>query len=165
MSGTVNVVTFDYTAWIAAYPEFALTVPTSDQAQSYFDLAALYCDNTPCSAVPLTRGPAGYTTNVRQPILYALTAHIAQLMAGSISASGGAAPASQLVGRVSAATEGSVNVTTDMQTPGSAAWFMQTKYGAFAWQAMAVYRMAIYAVPRQVPLAAQSFPGNLARWP
>lgn len=164
MSGTVNVVTFDYAGWIAAYPEFATTVPTTDQAQGYFDLACLYCDNTPSSAVPLTKGPTGYTTNIRQPILYALTAHVAQLTAGSVQGTG-PAPASPLVGRVSAVSEGSVNVTVDLQTPGSAAWFSQTKYGLFAWQALSIYRMAIYAPPRQVPRAALSWPGNLARWP
>lgn len=126
-----GVVVFDYAAWQAAYPQFSTTVTTSGQAQSYFNLACLYLDNTACSPV---RDATQRTT-----LLYLLTAHIAALQAGMNNN-----PASPLVGRIDQATEGTVTVHADMPAPMSAAWFMQTAFGASYWQATASLRTARY---------------------
>ena len=57
--------------------------------------------------------------------------------------------ASPLVGRINNATEGSVTVGTDMgQVPFTAAWFLQTKYGAAFWQATAPFRTMQYVPGR-----------------
>lgn len=129
-SGTV---VFSYTEWIARYPEFqTITQPT---AQAYFNEACLYLDNSPCSAVfnSAQGGP-------RDLILNMLTAHIAALNANLPGQQ-----SSPLVGRISDATQGSVSVSADMGTvPFTAAWFMQTKYGAAAYQALKVYRIGFY---------------------
>jgi hypothetical protein len=108
-------------------------------AQTYFDEAALYCDNTPCSIVQ--------DLNERTFLLNMVTAHIAALNAPL-----NGQPSSPLVGRISGATQGSVSVQTDFQVPGSAAWFAQTKYGAAYWQATTKYRSMLY-VRGPVPLA------------
>lgn len=115
-------VSFNYSAWSARYPEFsAVTEPT---AQLYFNEACLYCDNTGA-------GPVSDEA-VLSVLLNMLTAHIAYL----------AVPGRDSVGRVSSASEGSVSASFDMQAPGSAAWFAQSKYGIAFWQATAQYRTA-----------------------
>lgn len=68
-------------------------------------------------------------------LLNMLTAHVAALNSGVWGQQ-----ATQMVGRVSSAGEGSVNVSLSMTTPGTSAWFMQTKYGAAYWQASMPYR-------------------------
>jgi hypothetical protein len=148
MSDT-GIVTFDYAAWSAQFPELAGSV-TAAQALGYFSFATLYLDNTPCSLVWDAK-PGGK----RATILNMVTAHVAKLLA-TIS---GQAP-SGLVGRISAATEGSVNVTVEMPETMSGAWWMQTQYGAMAWQMLAPYRTALYVAPPQVPLGMQSWPGG-----
>jgi len=124
------VVTFDWAAWSARYPELAAYVAQT-QAQGFFAEAQLYCDNTDTSPV----------TNVatRSVLLNMLVAHIAALNAPL------GTPSSPLVGRISSATEGSVNVSAEMNyPPGSAQWFQQTKYGAAFWQATLRFRMFRY---------------------
>lgn len=121
MSGSTScVVVFNFTTWSARYPEFASLDP--DLAQLYFNEATMYVTNDGSSLV----NPIG----PRTLILYALTAHIAQLNNGS-----SLQPNSPLVGRISNATEGTVSLATDMgPVTANSAWFMQTKYGASAWQ-------------------------------
>lgn len=132
MSGA-TVVTFDYSGWIARYPEFSAVIQAT--AQLYFNEATLYLDNTSASVVA-DASPGG----ARATLLNMLTAHIAALnMAGS----------SPLVGRINSATEGSVSVGTDYAVPGTAAWFAQTKYGAAYWQAVLPYRTMRYYAPVQ----------------
>lgn len=135
---TTGVVTFDPTKFVARYPEFATVDP--DLLQAYFDEAALvYLDNTEASRVA--------NIEPRAVLLNMLVAHIAQLNVGS-----SAQPASPLVGRINTATEGSVSVGADMGVvPGTAAWFMQTKYGASYWQATAQYRTMRYMPGRSGP--------------
>lgn len=142
---TDGVVTFDYSAWGAIYPEFAQSV-TAPVASNYFDMAGLFLDNTPCSAVvDLTK---------RTSILYMITSHLAALFSPV-----NGQPASVLVGRIANATEGSVSVATELEGMGkNEAWWVQTKYGFMAWQAMAPYRVARYFPPPQVPLNQQSYP-------
>lgn len=118
------VVTFDYAGWQGRYPEFAsVTLAT---AQAYFnEAAALYCDNSDSSPIQ--------DATKRGLMLNQLVSHLAALNN------------TQLVGRVTAATEGSVSVSVDPGiTTGSAAWYQQTKYGAAFWQASKPYRMFRY---------------------
>lgn len=141
-----GIVVFDYAAWALMFPTLAASIdePT---AQAYFDSATLFLDNTGCSqVVSLTK---------RALILNYLTAHVAALF-GTI----GGNPPSPLVGKISQATEGSVSVSVDWPTTANNAWWLQTPYGAFAWQALAPYRTALYIAAPQIPLAAQSWPGG-----
>jgi len=74
---------------------------------------------------------------------------------------GQSVPASPLVGRISNATEGSVNATTEMSYPaGSAQWFNQTRYGAEAYGGMAQFRSMLY-VPGPVPPYNPYFPQTI----
>lgn len=140
------IVTFVYTDWLAAYPEFTTTA-SSGQAEGYFEQAEEYCANTDNAIIP-------YDTTVSPPILsrikilYLLTAHIAQIFAGSV-VGGVPRPASALVGRINAAAEGTVNVQAEMPGPQNAlpAWYNQTPYGAAAWAMMAKYRQGRYRPP------------------
>lgn len=128
MSGTQGVVTFDYLSWIALFPELA-SACSEPQAQLYFTLACSYVNNTPVSVIPFLDP---YGNQVRQPIIYLATAHIAKLF-GSRS--------SDEVGRVASGSQGSVNVSLDMGTTNpNAAWWQQTQYGAAAWEAMKPFR-------------------------
>lgn len=136
MAVPCGVVTFDYLAWSSRYPELAAWVG-APQAQAYFDEAALYCDNTPCSPIPIWTRPM---------ILGMATAHIAALNAPLNNA-----PSSPLVGRISNATEGSVTVATQNDyPPGVAQWWQQTKYGAAWWAATVQYRTMHYSPPPPV---------------
>ena len=147
-------VVFDYATFVAMFPEFAgLSQP---QAQGYFNRATLLFAN------------CGWTGALPQAatLLDLLTAHIAWLSAprdanGNPSSSG--QPPSELVGRISNASEGSVSVQTDMgeATAGSPSqpWYMQTKYGAEYWAATAQFRTAFPVVrPRVPPGLAGSYP-------
>lgn len=132
MSGS-GIVVFDFSSWAARYPELASpsTGVGSGLADLYFLEAQLYLDNSLASPVP--------DVTIRGLLLNMLTAHIAALNA-PLSGQ----PASTLVGRISNASEGSVSVATEMNLPGSAAWFAQTKYGVAFWQATANLRTARY---------------------
>lgn len=129
-----GVVVFDPSAFKARYPEF---VSVSDALlQAYFGEATIYLANTEDSRVQ--------DVAQRAVLLNMLVAHIAVMNAGA-----NGQPASPLVGRVNTATEGSVSVGTDMGTvPFTAAWFLQTKYGAAFWQATARYRTMQYVPGR-----------------
>ncbi len=128
------VAVFSYPAWSARYPELAKTVDEI-LATEYFAEATLYLDNTATSVVPAD----AITYQPRLMLLGMLTAHVAEL---------NRAGASELVGRVSSATQGSVSVSADMGPPsGSAAWYQQTKYGAAYWAATARYRGFRYVPP------------------
>lgn len=128
---TTGVVIFDPAAFKARYPEFSSV--DGGLLQAYFDeAAALYLDNTDASRVQ--------QVEQRSVLLNLLVAHIAQLNVGS-----SVQPASPLVGRVNTATEGSVSVGADMgAVPGTAAWFMQTRYGASYWSGTAQFRTMRY---------------------
>ena len=126
-----QVVVFDYSTWALRFPQLAVSV-SAPLAAIYFQEAALYCDNTPCSPVQ--------DINVRTLYLNLLTAHIATLNA-SIN---GQAP-NPLVGRINSATEGSVSVQTDNQyPPGTVQWYQQTPMGAAFWAASSKYRRMLY---------------------
>ena len=156
------VVTFDPVAWAARYPEFG---PTSAQpvsaalAQQYFNEATIYLRND-------GGGPVN-TASIQSALLNMLTAHIAALNAANALGQ----PASPLVGRVSAATQGSESVTTEFNKSDAVAWFGQTKYGAAFWEATKQYRtMAYLPGPRARQIGgfprAQGIPGvgNIFPW-
>jgi hypothetical protein len=131
----MGVVVFDPAAFVQQYPAFAAyntAHPTG--LQGYFNTAALYLSNKDSSRV------ADVAT--RATLLNLLVAHLAQL--DGVTTPAGQGSQSQMVGRVSSATEGSVTVQTQMAAPGSAAWYMQTQYGATYWQATARYRSMRY---------------------
>ena len=110
-----GVVTFNPSAFKVRYPQFVAV--DSDLLTACFGDATLYLSNTPSSPVQsLTR---------RETLLNMLTAHIAYL-GGALAVDGSVVP----VGRLSSGTEGSVSANYDMPTPGSAAWFDQTQWGA-----------------------------------
>ena len=142
-------VQFSYETWIARYPEFS-GVPEA-LADLYFQEAGLYFAN------------CGWTGAQPQAplLLNMLTSHIAQLNAPL-----GGEPSPQTVGRISNATQGSVNVTLTLDgstgSP-SEAFFTQTKYGFAFWQATARFRRAIHrAHPTTIPQGA--FPNRPYGW-
>lgn len=134
------VVAFDIAAFRARYPEFSTVLDATLNA--YFSEAGLYLSNTDSSVVA--------DLTIRSMLLNMLTAHIASLNSGK-----NGQPPSGLVGRVAQASEGSVSVTADMGPPsGSAAWFLQTKYGAAFWQASAAFRSFRYIAGASRPSCA-----------
>lgn len=147
-----GIVAFDYQAWAAMFPELSVWV-AQPAAQSYFDDAGLFLDNTAFSPI--------VDTARRARVLNWITAHLA-----SMFSSLNGQPPRGLVGRISNATEGSVSVATTLDGMGkNEAWWAQTPYGLTAWQMLAPYRTGRYIAPPQVPLAAQSWPGGQATWP
>lgn len=144
---TTGVVIFDPAAFLARYPEFnSLPQPS---LPPFFNEATLLLDNTDCSPVQ--------QVEQRTPLLWLLTAHLVALNLGV----NGEAP-TPLVGRINNASEGSVSVATDNGTqPATAAWYMQTKYGAQYWQMTASVRTMQY-----VPGFPQAHPYPLPgiRW-
>lgn len=128
----VAIAVFNFDNWVLRYPEFSDV--TQAQAQGAFDDSCVFfLDNTDLSRVTVPR---------RLALLGVLVCHLLQLTRGV----GGVGP-SPMVGRVSSVTEGSVSLSSDMpDMPFSAAWFMQTRYGAIYWQATAGLRAGFYVV-------------------
>jgi len=125
------VVAFNYSAWVARYPEFAAVSPTA--AGMYFNEATLYQRND-------GTGPICDPT-IQLTLLNMLTAHIAALYNNQ--------PSNSPVGRISNATEGSVTGAFEYSPPATAsqAWANQTKYGAQWWAATSAYRTIQYRSP------------------
>jgi Protein of unknown function (DUF4054) len=149
------VVTFSsswFTTFTTMFPVFSCL--TQAQGEAYFNLTGLYLENSP-------RNPAAC---VLPQLWWLVTAHIAWLMSPK-DASGNPAPEGTtngaLVGRISQATQGSVNVSLELDaTAGgpSEQWYAQTQWGLMAWQAMAQFRTARYTVsPTRV--GGPVFPG------
>ena len=135
-------VTFDYAGFVATFPELA----NVDQAtvSAWFSVSG----STVCRNDGL--GPVNNLATATTLMNFA-TAHLIALFASQVNGqpnttSASAVPSPNLVGRIQSATEGSVTVNTEMPQPpsGTAAWWMQTKYGAFWWQATAPYRTMRY---------------------
>ena len=127
------ITTFDYSTWIAQYPEFSNI--DQYQAAGFFALAGLYHNNS---------GTGLVTDQAQQDALMGLlTAHIAFLRVGTDS---NPSPGSQgVAGRVSSASMGVVSVSTELQgVPGTAVWFGQSVYGLSYYQATAPYRLMHY---------------------
>jgi hypothetical protein len=141
--GGAGPVQFDYGTFISRFPEFADANLTLAQFQALFDEAGLYFRNDGTSPVS---DPVKLLM-----IMNLITAHLASLY--TITDDGHAR--SDLVGRIDSATQGSVSVSASYDVPGTASWWVATKYGAQAYQAIAAYRIG----PRyRVPAAA--YPGR-----
>jgi hypothetical protein len=140
-------VIFNYSAWVAAYPTFKNIL--QPEATEYFCWADSYFAN------------CGWTGALPQAprMLNLLTCHLAWLFAlrdlNGLPSSTGTLPAPQTVGRISAASEGSVNVTLTWDGSGSPseAFFIQTPWGSAFWQAKAQFRTARYVpgIPSFIP--------------
>ncbi len=129
-----GIVAFDYSFFLQRYSELAYIAESL--LQLYFNEAGLYCDNTANS--PIQDSTVG---GQRYLLLHMATAHIAFM--NSPPSAGGTA--SQLVGRIQSATQGSVSVSTQNDyPPGSAQWWQQTKYGAAFWASSTQFRLFRY---------------------
>ena len=135
-------VTFSYEMWVSMFPEFAALTPT--QGNAYFIRATTTFAGNEYS------NPA-FGDNRLEGLLYLATSHVAWLSCpkddnGNPAATGGTA--SQLVGRISSASEGSVSVSTEWNAGSDvsalSAYLTQTKYGAEYWAAISNYRTARY---------------------
>jgi hypothetical protein len=118
-------VEFDYDAWVALFPEFSEV--SAAQASSYFALATIYHRNDGIGPVEDATAQAMY--------LNLMTAHIAQVFQTENGQS-----VSEMVGRITSATQGSVTLSTDgtgfeRVDP----WLAQTKYWLSYWYAMKPY--------------------------
>lgn len=143
---TPGIVTFNPADFIAAFPSFT-TVPAAALSAN-FTFATLLLNNTCCSAVK--------DAPTRAALLNLLVAHITALLNG-VSGQ----PPQGVVGRISAATEGSVSVQVEFQTQSeAAAYFQQTQWGSMYWRMTAQYRTAHYFPPCH---AEGFFPFNA--WP
>lgn len=125
--------------FLAMYPEFTAAY-NANQAkfEACFNYRApRFLSNCPDSPVQ--------DVGRRLGLLNMLVAHI-RYLAGDLSADGQQRP----VGRLSAATEGSVNATFDYSpaTEDGGAWFNQSQYGSEFWQATASLRGMHYS-PRR----------------
>jgi hypothetical protein len=159
---TIPAVTFDYNAWVAAFPAFANISPTD--AQSYFDGASVFCANDTCSptwGVQVAQGSGQVPLLGR--LLWLLTCHLAFLGAfrdaSGNPSSTGTTPPSPIVGRVSSAAEGSVNVSTELDVTGYPVpgFFQQTPWGLQYWQATSQMRQALY-VPNPTVVFGAAYP-------
>jgi len=134
-------VTFSYEAWAAQYPSLA---PYIDEikATACFNMATLYQAND-------GSGPINDPVLALQ-LLNLLSAHVAVLTYPTTGPTATPDPASPLVGRVSNAAEGSVNVTAQNDyPPGTPQWYQQTVWGSAWWAATSQFRTMRYLPPRR----------------
>lgn len=135
-----GVVTFDYAAWSAAYPELASSVPEA-AAQARFFMATDFLDNSAYSPVP--------DVNKRARLLGQMVAHLSMLLNPASQGGRGAGA----VGRVASATRGSVATSFDVgEVKNDQSWFAQTQYGWSFWQATAYLRQ-MRIIPGRSPRA------------
>lgn len=149
-----GVVIFDEAKFLARYPQFAAwAAENPGQLQERFDeVAALYINNTINSQIS--------DIATRAIVMNLAIAHI--LMLDGVVAEGGQGSTSGQVGRLSSATQGSVSVSLDMgAVPGSAAWWMQTSYGAACWNATARWRTFRYAAAPRIPCGPRGRGGRM----
>ena len=163
MNGTTPPVVFSYATWVAMFSEFSPLTP--DQGAAYFMRATNSFAANSCSNPAFCDGRLPY-------LLYLATSHVAWLNCprdanGNPAATGQAA--SPLVGRISQAAEGSVNLTLELEAGSDTnqflAYLSQTKYGQEYSASIANYRTAQYiARPMRLPLAG-GYPGwGVGRW-
>jgi hypothetical protein len=118
----MSIVVFNPVEFRDLYPQF---MDFSDaQILFAFDVACLVVDNSERSRVPY----APPEEMARRTILYLLVCHLCEL-----KARGG------VVGNVTSATQGSVNVSFTAPANPDGQWFFQTQCGATAWQLLAGY--------------------------
>lgn len=142
---TRGIVVFEPAVFKVQYPAFATIADAVLQVD--FDIATMFLNNSCCSVVK--------DANIRERLLYMVTAHIAALLQGE-----NGKPPSGIVGRVDKASEGSVSVSAayvnDMSM--SEAYFSQTSYGAMFWTATTGYR-AFHYVPAPINACIGRSPG------
>lgn len=124
----MGIATFVYADWLTLFP--ALASVAEPTATALFNATGSFLDNTDCSPVQ--------DVPTRTTILYYLTAHLAQL---------GINGANGQVGRLSEAREGTVSASFEFKGSENAAWWLQTGYGATAWQMLAGFRLGRYKPP------------------
>lgn len=131
---TPGSVVFSAEEFLDSYPQFTQVSPAA--LQGNFSLACLLLDNSSASVVQ--------DAPTRQYLLYLLTCHISALLNGVDGE-----PPAGTVGRISDATQGSVSVRAEWASSvsNSEAFYIQTQWGAMAWQMMAQYRTARYVPP------------------
>lgn len=131
---TPGSVVFDSAEFLAMFPQFSTVIVAA--LTGNFNLGCQLLDNTAASVVQ--------DAPTRQYYLYLLTAHITALLNGV-----NGSPPSGIVGRISSAAQGSVNVQSEWasQVGNAEAYFIQTIWGATFWQATATYRTARYVSP------------------
>lgn len=116
-----NIVIFNAEEFKILYPQF--NELSEDTLNLYFKAACLLLDNTKNSVVQ--------DIEERKMLLYMLTRHIATLKGNGDA----------LVGTITSAAEGSVNVSV---TPlNNAKWYTLTQCGAMYWAATAKYRVGM----------------------
>lgn len=131
----MTIAAFDDAVFVARYPEFSQV--SSATLKAYFQESGLYLNNTESSPVK--------DVSQRLMLINMIVAHLCQLYSGA-----NGQPSSELVGRITSASMGSVSVSVDSMGAGSAAksFWQQTKYGANFWQATSSYRTFKYMVRR-----------------
>ncbi len=131
---TPGDVVFSAPEFVTMFPPFS-AVP-APALQANFNLACLQMQNSAASVVQ--------DAPTRLYYLYLITAHITALLNGV----NGQAP-SGVVGRISSATQGSVSLSAEWaaSVSNSAAYYMQTQWGATYWQSTVSYRTARYIPP------------------
>lgn len=130
-------VVFNYAAWAARFPSLAAVV-LEPQAQAIFDEAQYVALGNDLPDQP----PSVITSETRRLALFnLLVAHMAVLELRSTQGGGAGAG---MVGNISSAGEGSVNVSMADYPVGSGKWFEQTQYGAQLWQMLRPLMMAGY---------------------
>ena len=135
-------VAFDYPDFVAQFPEFE-QVDQSTMSAWFTVAGATVCRNDGL-------GPVSNVATQTVLMNFA-TAHLMLLFVSQVDGqpnteSSSAVPAPNIIGRVQSATEGSVTVQAEYPQPpsGTAAWWLQTRYGAFWWQATSPYRTFRY---------------------
>lgn len=123
-------VVFDIPTFRSQYPQ--LMQITDAQLEQAFNNACLLLDNTDNSIVPYD--PPQQME--RETLLYLLTCHLGELALRGVGA----------VGNMTAAAEGSVNVTFSLPSITNAEWYLQTQSGFTFWQATLKYRQGRYYV-------------------
>lgn len=134
-----GVVEFVPAEFKALFPQFGTVA--DPLLTSYFDLATMIVNNTCRSMV--------CDATKRERLLNLLVAHICALL--PVAPNGGAGSGAQVVGHVTAATEGTVTISAQYAAlvTNNMAWFIQTQYGALFWQLTANYRTMRYIPPVQ----------------
>ena len=129
-------IAFNPGVFLQLFPEFQQQGVTVAQLNMYVGLASQYLRND-------GGGPVR-TVQEQANLLNLIVAHITALLAQN-----NGQPPSSLVGRIASASEGSVNVSADMPTNPTEAWFNQTRYGAMFWAGTRQYRNMRYMAPRK----------------
>ena len=134
------IVQFSYAGWQSTFPEFGNI--SSGAATGFFNRAVMIHRND-------GGGPIDNPTT-QLNLLNLVVAHLAWLNsprdANGLPSSTGTEPAPALVGRITSAGQGSVNVSVDAGQPqiSSEAWWQQSRFGAEYWTSSEPFRIARY---------------------